>query len=203
VSVEWSTGRAGTLKAMAMAAFAAGLVCLASGLWIPLKAQMAQVLIEAAWQRERTSLRAQAPWPWADTRPLAKLTWGDGRGSATLFVLEGSSGRNLAFGPVHDAASVVPGARGNSIIEGHRDTHFALLRDAKPGVRLSVELLDGTRSEFVVTDVRVVDSRRSRILLDADSPRLSLVTCYPFNAVNPGGPLRWLVTAERVQARHI
>jgi sortase A len=105
----------------------------------------------------------------------------------------------LAFGPVHDAASVVPGALGNSIIEGHRDTHFRLLRDAKPGDRLSVELLDGSRSDFVVTDVRVVDSRRSRILLDADVPRLSLVTCYPFNAVNPGGPLRWLVTAERVK----
>jgi sortase A len=191
------------LKTMAVAAFAAGLICLASGLWIPVKAQVAQVLIEAAWQRERTSSQAQAPWPWADTRPLAKLTWGDGRGAATLFVLEGSSGRNLAFGPVHDSASVVPGARGNSIIEGHRDTHFKLLQDAKPGDRLSVELLDGTRSDFVVTDARVVDSRKWRILLDADVPRLSLVTCYPFNAVIPGGPLRWLVTAERVQTTRI
>jgi sortase A len=184
---------------MALVAFAAGLICLAPGLWIPAKAQLAQVLIEAAWRRERTSSHAVVPWPWADTRPLAKLTWGGGRAGATLFVLEGSSGRNLAFGPVHDAASVVPGALGNSIIEGHRDTHFRLLRDAKPGDRLSVELLDGSRSDFVVTDVRVVDSRRSRILLDADVPRLSLVTCYPFNAVNPGGPLRWLVTAERVK----
>jgi sortase A len=41
-----------------------------------------------------------------------------------------------------------------------------------------------------VANVRVVDSRRSRIVLDGDVPRLTLVTCYPFDAIEPGGPLR-------------
>jgi sortase (surface protein transpeptidase) len=27
-------------------------------------------------------------------------------------------------------------------------------------------------------------------------PRLTLVTCYPFDAIEPGGPLRYVVTAE-------
>jgi sortase A len=165
--------------------------------WIPVKAWAAQRLIDSAWRRERTLSRVVAPWPWADTRPLAKLTWGSGRAAATLFVLEGSSGRNLAFGPVHDAASVVPGAIGNSVIEGHRDTHFKILRTAKSGDRFTLELLDGKKTVFVVTDVRIVDSRRTRIRLDADVPRVTLATCYPFDAVNPGGPLRWIVTAER------
>jgi sortase A len=45
-----------------------------------------------------------------------------------------------------------------------------------------------------------VDSRRTRIVLDTDVALLTLVTCYPFDAINPGGPLRWLVTAERLSS---
>ncbi len=189
------------LKVASIAAFAAGITCLAAGLWIPIKAWVAQQLIDAAWSREHSSSPLAAPWPWADTRPVAKLTLGEGSAAITLVVLEGSSGRNLAFGPVHDAASVAPGEIGNSVIEGHRDTHFKVLRTARPGDRVSVEALDGTRSVFVVTDVRIVDSRRTRIVLDADAARLTLVTCYPFDAINPGGPLRWLVTAERLGSK--
>ena len=62
----------------------------------------------------------------------------------------------------------------------------------------SAEGLDMRWSSFAVVDVRVVDSRRVRIMLDADVPRLTLVTCYPFDAIVPGGPLRWVVTADRL-----
>jgi sortase A len=189
------------LKASSVAAFAAGVICLAAGAWIPIKAWAAQLLIDAAWRREHTLSQIAVPWPWADTRPVAKLTLGEGRAATTLFVLEGSSGRNLAFGPVHDAASVAPGAIGNSVIEGHRDTHFKILREAKPGDRVTVEALDGSRSVFLVTDVRIVDSRRTRIVLDTNAALLTLVTCYPFDAISPGGPLRWLVTAERLSSK--
>jgi sortase A len=185
------------LKAGSGGALMVGALCLVTAGWINVKAYAAQRLISAAWQRERGSLSADAaPWPWADTRPIAKLTWGEGRAAPTLMVLEGSSGRNLAFGPVHDPASVAPGSVGNSVIEGHRDTHFKILRGARPGDSFTVETVDGLVKRFVVTDVRVVDSGRARILLDADVPQLTLVTCYPFDAVNPGGPLRWVVTAE-------
>jgi len=189
------------LKAAAIAAFAAGVTCLAAGAWIPIKAWAAQLLIDAAWRREHALSQIAAPWPWADTRPVAKLTVGEGTAATTLIVLEGSSGRNLAFGPVHDAASVAPGALGNSVIEGHRDTHFKMLRASKPGDRVTIEALDGSQSVFVVTDVRIVDSRRTRIVLDTDAALLTLVTCYPFDAINPGGPLRWIVTAERLRPK--
>jgi sortase A len=198
------------LKATAAAAVVAGAALLAEAAWIHVKADAAQLLIDAAWRRERSLVTATttatviaaaptaatAPWPWADTRPVAKLVWGVGKGAATFMVLEGSSGRNLAFGPVHDPASVAPGARGNSVIEGHRDTHFKVLRTAKLGDRISIEAVNGTETHFVVTDARVVDSRQARIILDADVARVTLVTCYPFDAVSPGGPLRWVVTAD-------
>ena len=177
-----------------LAALVIGTACLIHGGWIHAKALLAQKLIGAAWQRSQAGERDVRPWFWADTRPLAKLTFG--RGSAELIVLEGSSGRNLAFGPVHDPASVLPGKPGNSVIAGHRDTHFRVLKDLKSGDPVHVELLDGTRLSFIVVDLRVADSRQARIVLDAERPRLTLVTCYPFDAMNAHTPLRYVVTAE-------
>ena len=49
---------------------------------------------------------------------------------------------------------------------------------------------------YTVTARRIVDRRRARLPLAVDVPRLTLVTCYPFDALVPGGPLRYLVIAE-------
>ncbi len=182
-----------THRAVAILAMAIGVACLAQAGWIHAKAALAQVLISTAWQRARAGDGAARPWPWADTRPVARLQLpGD---APPLFVLEGASGRNLAFGPTLDPASVLPGEPGNSIISGHRDTHFGALARLEPGDRIRVELSDGRTRWFVVTELRVVDSRRWRIGLDAGEARLTLVTCYPFGAVEPGGPLRFVATA--------
>jgi len=134
----------------------------------------------------------------ADTRPLARLTVREGRRAEELIVLEGAGGRNLAFGPAHDPASVMPGEPGNSVIERHRDTHFAVLRGIKTGDTLRVETLTRRDVDFVVTNITIVDSRRARIALRAERPRLTLVTCYPFDAPVPGGPLRLVVTADAI-----
>ncbi len=40
------------------------------------------------------------------------------------------------------------------------------------------------------------DARRKWPSPDVAEKRLTLVTCYPFDAVLPGGPLRFLVFAE-------
>jgi sortase A len=178
----------------AFVALTIGLACLADGGWIYAKAFVAQKLIGAAWQRSRAGDQNAKPWGWADTHPMAKLTIG--ASAHELIVLEGTSGRNLAFGPVHDAASVLPGKPGNSVIEGHRDTHFRVLKELALGDPITVELVDGTRVPFVVVDLRIADSRQSRLLIGGERPRLTLVTCYPFDAVRAGGPLRYVVTAE-------
>jgi sortase A len=186
-------------KAAVIALIVAGVICLSEAAWIHAKASLAQALIGAAWRREQAGSGSGQPWPWADTRPLAKLTFGEDSNAPRLLVLEGASGRNLAFGPAHDPASVAPGEAGNSVIEGHRDTHFALLRGIKVGDTLHVETLGGHDIRFSVTSVGIIDSRRARISLHADTPRLTLVTCYPFDAVVPGGPLRFIVTADRME----
>lgn len=189
------------LRAAIGIAFAVGTLCIAEAGWIHAKALLAQILIESAWRREQAGAQRARPWPWADTRPFARLTVGKSGNFHEVMVLEGSNGRNLAFGPTHEPASVSPGAIGNSVIEGHRDTHFAFLRSVALGEQLQTVLPDGHMHRFVVTDIRIVDSRRSRIALDADHARVTLVTCYPFDAVVPGGPFRYVITADAVNSR--
>jgi sortase A len=189
------------IELAALLALCIGLVCVGQATWIRGKAVLAQLLIARAWEQAQAGVRAPKPWPWADTTPIAKLelpAHAADLEARELMVLDGASGRNLAFGPAHDPASVRPGMRGNSVIEGHRDTHFRALQQLRVGDRVRVQGLDMRWVSFAVVDVRVVDSRRSRIVLDADVPRLTLVTCYPFDAIVPGGPLRWVVTADRL-----
>jgi len=183
-------------RAAALVALLIGLACVAESGWIHVKASLAQALIAMAWRRTQEGEPNARPWPWADTRPIAKLTVGND--ARELMILEGTSGRNLAFGPTHDPASALPGEPGNSVIEGHRDTHFSLLHELRIGDRLRVDRADGLPAWFAVTDLRIVDSQRWRIALDSDTPRLTLVTCYPFDAIRPGGPLRYVVTADLI-----
>jgi sortase A len=179
--------------ALSAALGAIGIACITAALWIHVKAFAAQLLINAAWDRTQRGVAPARPWPWADTAPVARMTFRD---HERLVVLEGSSGRNLAFAPSHDAASVLPGEPGNSVISAHRDTHFRELEHIRVDDRIEIERADGKKFLFSVTDVRVVDSRTTRIALDGDEPRLTLTTCYPFDAIRPGGPLRFVVTAN-------
>ena len=168
---------------------------LGQGAWIPAKAWVAQEMMQRAWRRAEAGEPAP-PWPWADTRPVARLIAKSG--DVELIVLEGGSGRTLAFGPGHLSASVLPGEGGNSIIAGHRDTHFRFLKDVEPGDSILIERPDGRGHLFRIVGVDVVDARRGSILLDTGEPMLSLVTCYPFDATVPGGPMRYVVTAAMV-----
>lgn len=164
------------------------------GAWIPAKAWLAQGLMQHAWLRASAGEQDARPWPWADTAPLARLSAEDG--NVELIVLAGSSGRTLAFAPGHLGASVLPGDTGNSIIAGHRDTHFRFLQNLEEGDELRIERTDGRLLLFRVTAIDVVDSRTASVILDTDEPMLTLITCYPFAASEPGGPLRYVVTAE-------
>jgi len=167
---------------------------LGQGAYIPAKAWFAQELMLRAWDRAAAGQANPAPWPWADTWPVARLLARSG--DVDLIVLAGGSGRTLAFGPGHLSASSLPGQRGNSVIAGHRDTHFRFLQHLALGEQLQVETADGFEYDYTVVDIDIVDSRRNGLLLDTDGSMLSLVTCYPFDAIEPGGPLRYVVSLQ-------
>ena len=167
---------------------------LGQGAYIPAKAWLAQELMQRAWVRAGAGEERATPWPWADTWPVARLT--AKQRDVDLIVLAGGSGRTLAFGPGHLSASAMPGETGNAIIGGHRDTHFQFLRKLEVGELLGMETTRGQRHIYKVVGVDIVDSRKGSLVLDTDAAMLTLVTCYPFDALEAGGPLRYVVTAR-------
>lgn len=164
------------------------------GAYIPAKAWLAQELMQRAWVRTGAGEERATPWPWADTWPVARLT--AKAQSTELIVLAGGSGRTLAFAPGHLSASAMPGEIGNMIVAGHRDTHFQFLQRVKVGELLGMESAGGQQHLYKVVGVDIVDSRKGALVLDTDAAMLSLVTCYPFDVLEAGGPLRYVVTAR-------
>lgn len=174
------------------------------GLWqlggaaaIHAKAWLAQRLLDRAWAATVAGGQAVKPWPWADTWPVARLRVpGE---DVDLYVLAGASGRTLAFGP-----AVVGGTEGlrHRILSGHRDTHFGFLRDLGANSRIELQDASGAWHAYEVTGRQVIDVRRPVLARAADEAELlTLVTCWPFDTVAPGGPLRYVVTAEAVPIR--
>ena len=157
--------------------------------WIPLKAGLAQWLLERSWRATLAGGPPQPPWPGADTAVTAELSV-PARG-VRLLVLSGNSGRNLAFGPVLLDGS---GGGGDLVINGHRDTHFRFLRELQRGDLLRLSDRDGSRW-YAVRNLEVVDSRSHELVVNHSAERVSLVTCYPFDSPDAGGPLRYVVTA--------
>ena len=113
-----------------------------------------------------------------------------------LLVLAGANGRTLAWGPGHVEGTATPGARGNAIVTGHRDTHFAFLRAVKRGDAVFVESADGTTRRYRVERTFVADHASLVLPADDRATTLALVTCYPFDAIDPGTPLRYAVVAR-------
>jgi sortase A len=177
--------------AAALSLLAAWQACAA--LYIPAKAWLAQRLLERAWTRAEAGIVNAKPWPWADAAPVARLY--APRQQVDEIVLDGASGRTLAFGPALAAGSARPGPAGTSVIAGHRDTSFRFLQDVRIGDLLELESATGRRERFTVTRTQIVDSRATVLRLDGGERALVLVTCYPFDALVPGGPLRYVVTA--------
>ena len=182
------------LRLLVFVLLAAGSWQVGAGLYLHAKARLAQVLIAHAWEHNREQGRAVArPWAWADTTAIARIRFVEhGR---SMIVLEGDSGRTLAFGPGHRTGTTAPGGAGNSVISGHRDTHFRILEQVSAGQRIEVERIDGSMRGYRVSGVRIVDHRDLGILSDRGRDALTLVTCWPFDAVAPGGPLRYVVSA--------
>jgi sortase A len=181
------------LAAIIVAAAAGGLL-FGRGAWLVAKAELGQYLLERAFERMQSTGVAQKPWPWADTHPLARIVAPEAR--AEVLVLAGASGRTLAWGPGHLDDSAPLGGTGNAIVSAHRDTHFRFLRDIAIGDDIVVELADGARRRYSVRERYLADVRSLRLARTTFAPTLTLVTCYPFDAVMPGGPQRLVVVAE-------
>lgn len=166
------------------------------GLWVPLKAVVAQELLEVAWAESQARQTESRPWPWADTWPVAKLSMPEQ--DVSMIVLAGVHGESLAFGPGQMMAG--RDQSGAVIIAGHRDTHFRPLKHLEPGDELRLQNRDGRWQRYQVYETGIVDSRSEFIdTQQLPGDNLLLVTCYPFDSLDAGGPLRYIVKARTQQ----
>ena len=163
-------------------------------LYMTAKAQLAQHLLEQAWKKSSQEGNAIAPWPWADTKPIAKIRFVAQQQS--YIVMQGSSGRTLAFAPGHLSGSTMPGEVGHTIISAHRDTHFSVLERVKIDDLLTVETINNELHSYKIQSISIVDSRTEPLYLEPDKGLLTLITCYPFDALTAGSPYRYRVDAS-------
>jgi len=123
---------------------------------------------------------------------VAKLTIP--RLTAQLYVVEGDDPDDLRRGPGHLTGSAMPGDRGNCVIAGHRDTHFRVLKEIRPGDDIVMQT-DAGRFLYRVEKTAVVAPSDTRPLRRTGSPVLNLITCYPFYYVG-SAPQRFVVEAR-------
>ncbi|MFU8878136.1 MAG: sortase domain-bontaining protein [Wenzhouxiangellaceae bacterium] len=166
----------------------AGWQLLSAG-WVQARGLTGQWLMEKSWQQQEHGNPPGAPWPGARTRPVARLHVPDL--AIDRLVVEGIETPNLAWGP-----GIATGESGHTVIAAHRDTHFRFLGRLEPEHRIELEYPAGQVGHWRVTSRHVVDSRTTAIDLDAPGPALTLITCWPLDAIETGGPLRLVVSAE-------
>jgi len=162
--------------------------------YIHAKALVAQHLLSRAWNLSLEKGIQVPPWPWADTWPVASLKVP--RHQIEQTVLAGMNARTLAFGPGWMRTSARVGESGTIVIAGHRDTHFKFLQYLQPGEQIEVQSVS-VRVLYEVVSMEVIDSRHYRLRPDQSDTSLLLVTCYPFDAIAAGGPLRYVVRARQ------
>lgn len=168
--------------------------------YIKAKAILAQHLLDNAWQQTLQDGRPHKPWSWADTYPIGKLEVPSH--DIEQIVLAGASGRNLAFGPGQVLSSAMltginTQESGHVVLGGHRDTHFEFLQYLKVGESINLTNKKGEKVTYKITGFEVHHIDKDT-LYDRGNNQITLITCYPFNTLETGGPLRYLVHGERL-----
>ena len=172
---------------------ACGLTLIGQGAIIPLKAALAQILLERAFAESVASGRAVRPWPWADAAPIARIRVP--RLGVEQIVLSGGSGEAMAFGPTLLPGGGRLGARGTIVFAAHRDTHFRFLGVLRPGDVIEVQEVSGRMTRYRARAGRVVRYDAFGVDRHAARPSIALVTCWPIGGTGRG-PLRYVVRAE-------
>lgn len=182
------------LRSIVFILLVSGSFLLADGCWIRTKAVFAQILLQHAWEQTLATGDQTKPWPWADTWPVARLQVE--RLGVDMIVLEGESGEVLAFGPGHLPGSSAPDQDGHCILAGHRDTSFKFLQDLVEDDLLILQTVDGASKSYRIRE-RMVRKADDLFFQQSTLSYLTLLTCYPFDTLQPNTPFRYLVFAEK------
>ena len=179
------------LKVLAIGLLIVAIGILAKPTYMVAKAQLAQVLLNNAWQRSQTEGGQHKPWSWADTYPVAKLTINN----ESFIVLSGMTGRTMAFGPGWLQSSAAPNKPGNTIVSAHNDTHFSILEGLRVGDFLTLEDHEKVEMKYRVTAIDIVHSSSENWLETSAWRQLTMITCYPFEVASGPRTQRLMVSA--------
>lgn len=113
-----------------------------------------------------------------------------------LPVVEGTGTKELRKGVGHYSTSVFPGENDNAVLAGHRETALGKLGKLKKGDKIIVRTKDEGTFIYEITKHWITDENDRYVIVSHDSAKLTVLTCYPFNAL--GSPERYIVQADLV-----
>ncbi len=162
-----------------------------SSIYINSKAKIAQILLNKAWDQTLINNKEIRPWSSADFYPFAQLYIPSGK---TFIVLNTITGQALSFGPSFDSKSSYPGEKGRTVI-GMHNSHSHFLKDFKKGDIIKIKTKEGFKYIYEVNSLKIIDSSKNKLKLNSSKNEIILYTCYPFNSINTGGSMRFVVQA--------
>lgn len=173
-----------------------GLGCwyLGSSGYMLAKAHLSNFLIADAWKKTLKDKTNHKPWSWADTYPVLEIRIP--RINKGSYILEGANDRNMAFSAAHTAISGLPGQNKSTIVSGHRDSHFDYLQELIVGDKI-VTYGKTTTQNFKIVGIKVINSREEKLVIK-NKNELILTTCFPFDAIQTGGDLRYVIHATAI-----
>ena len=134
------------------------------------------------------------PWPWADTYPIAELSFE--RLDKNIVVLNGGDPTTLAF----SAGAITPFNQTHTnkpfIVAGHNDSHFAFLEDIVMKDVISMRDQQGKSQLYQVENIDIIDASSGQFPVLPNDSSLILITCYPFNNIGNNRDERYIITAK-------
>lgn len=173
--------------------FVGSLLCI-HATWLPAKGWLSQKLINYSWHQSIDLQQKIKPWPWADTHPIAELSFK--RLNKNLVVLNGGDPTTLAFSagaiaPFNQIFSAQP-----FVVAGHKDSHFSFLEEIMMKDIISLADQYGRSQLYQVESIDIVDASSGELPVLANDSQLILITCYPFTAINNNSNERYVITAK-------
>lgn len=173
------------------------LLCLHAS-WLPAKGWLSQKLISYSWHQSINLQQKIKPWPWADTYPIAELSFE--RLNKSVVVLNGGDPTTLAF----SAGAIAPFNQTQSaqpfVVAGHRDSHFSFLEEVFMNDIISLADKHGRSQLYQVEAIDIVDASSGKLPVLADDSQLVLITCYPFSDLSSdagnSSNERYVITAK-------
>jgi len=166
------------------------------GLKIELKARVAQILLQYSWHKTLTKGKNYQPWPSFDGTSILLLEIPNH--NISQIVLKGNlSGQSLAFGPSFHEESFLPHEQKVTIISSHRDSHGFYIKKLKLGEEIRLQDQHKNWYSYTIDEFFIINVNEEQIVMENDSQRLLLVTCFPFDALRSASPYRYVVSAKK------